>query len=761
MSLLKKTEVLHLYGIKYSIFLIPFIPLYISPSMVFPYITGKNFAFRILVEFAAALWLGLILINKEYRLRNSMMVISILIFTFIVGLADLLGVSPYKSFWSNYERMEGYITILHLVVYFMIIKSIFKTQRDWKIFFNIFVIAGILVSLYAVMLPPDISNITHHVWEYGTRTQGTMGNPSFLASYLLLSVFLGIVLILNTKTSFKYIYLLPVVLNLVVIYLTGSRSAILAVLFGLIMISLYYIGRQSYVSITEAKLFRTIALSILVVLIILPVVFLTFRNTDLIQHDRTLSRFTRIFSDPSSKSRITTWKMGWEGFKERPILGWGQENFVGVYTINPIPLTGKHVWFDRAHSIVLDWMINAGVLGFLSYLAIYGSAFYTIRKNFQNEIISQKEAVTIVIALTVYFIHNLFTFDTINTYGIFFALLAYIDNAELVKSDSHEAVNVETEQSKIKSEYIILCTLLFFCVTAYFINYKPVKKAQTSREITYFSPERYETFSHFLNDFKKALSYTNFDDNDIRMKMVYVSNNIMMRNLFDMEGALNFIQETIHELERGIEVNRYNLEYLSEVIKFYSLIVSYDSSFSARTESLIKECMRINPEYEWLNFELARNYTFKKDYEKAYIIVKDAAYLDPQNDLKQFKLALAAIRSSREDVAISSLENIKKIRKTYNAKIKTGKETVFSISELRFLAKAYMEVENYSQALKYYKEGITLLPGAGVRWKAKYHFETALIYLALGDKENAVKEADKAVDLDPINFTEKKQKLID
>ncbi|MDH4029123.1 MAG: hypothetical protein OEU95_09860, partial [Nitrospirota bacterium] len=101
---------IHLWGIKAAVFLVPVLPLYVSASMVFPYITGKNFAFRILVEFAAALWLPFILMHREYRLRNSAITLSVLTFTFIVGLADILGVSPYNSFWSNYERMEGYIT---------------------------------------------------------------------------------------------------------------------------------------------------------------------------------------------------------------------------------------------------------------------------------------------------------------------------------------------------------------------------------------------------------------------------------------------------------------------------------------------------------------------------------------------------------------------------------------------------------------------------------------------------------------------------
>ncbi len=178
MSSNKKLETFYIWGIKIIIFLIPFLPLYVSPSMMFAYITGKNFAFRISVELATVLWLGLIVSNKEYRPRSSTMFLLILTFTFIVGLADLSGINPYKSFWSNYERMEGYLTILHLTFYFMIIKSILRTKNDWIVFLNIFLIAGMFVSSHALY--------QKFVQGYAYRLYGIVGNPPFLASYLLL-----------------------------------------------------------------------------------------------------------------------------------------------------------------------------------------------------------------------------------------------------------------------------------------------------------------------------------------------------------------------------------------------------------------------------------------------------------------------------------------------------------------------------------------------------------------------------------------------
>jgi len=747
----RKLENYFLWCLKTLIYVIPFLPLYISSSMVFPYITGKNFAFRVIVELSAALWVVLLVTNRKYRLQNSTITLSILAFTFIVGLADVFGINPYKSLWSNYERMEGYITILHLTLYFMVVKSVLRTKKDWKIFFNIFVAVSVFVSLYALFQKFGQENV-HSI--YDTRVYSTVGNPPFLASYLLLSIFLGLILIFTAQKKYlKGVYLSTVVLSSIVIYFTASRGAILAGTIGMIIFSaLFVVGKSNK---SNVRIFKRAALFFLGIFILAFIVFLIFGNTEFIKQDSTLSRFTAMFSDPSVKTRLHAWKIAWEGIKERPILGWGQENFIGVYTVNPIPAFGKHIWLDRSHNIVIDWLINAGFLGLLSYLAILGSAFYGIWTAFHKQRIAKPEQVAIVTAFVVYFVQNLFTFDTINTYIVFFTLLAYIDNLIPPASPLINGKREEFQRKRV-SYYVsvTLLAMLIFSGAVYFINYKPIRESQLSKQISALFPQ-YRSYLTLLDDFNKALSYNTFGNTDLRLKMNETSHHIVRFKLFTQEGALKFIQKTAEELEEGIAANRYNLEYLSTVILFYTKIGYYAPTFIAKAEALIKECMRINPDYEVLYFLLAENYVLKKEYEKAYAIVRDVVSLDPHNERKQFNLVLAAIRISREDLVSSALENLKKIRIDNNADIEAGRKSVFSVGELLSIARTYMKINNYKKALQYYKEIIAISPE-----EAKHHFGIAMVYLNLDDKVNAMKEAKKAAELDPLNYTEEVEKFI-
>ena len=110
------------------IFATPFICLFVAESMFFPFITGKNFAFRIIVEVIFSAWLALALVAPAYRPRRSLVLGALALFVAIIGIANAQGAYPFKSFWSNYERMDGWITIAHLLAYIAVASAMVNTE---------------------------------------------------------------------------------------------------------------------------------------------------------------------------------------------------------------------------------------------------------------------------------------------------------------------------------------------------------------------------------------------------------------------------------------------------------------------------------------------------------------------------------------------------------------------------------------------------------------------------------------------------------
>src|SRR3989338_4445296 len=73
-----------------AMFATPFICLLVPSSMFFPFITGKNFTFRILVEVMFGAWALLMFIDGMYRPKFSWILVAAGAFLAVITLADFM-----------------------------------------------------------------------------------------------------------------------------------------------------------------------------------------------------------------------------------------------------------------------------------------------------------------------------------------------------------------------------------------------------------------------------------------------------------------------------------------------------------------------------------------------------------------------------------------------------------------------------------------------------------------------------------------------
>jgi O-antigen ligase len=140
-------------------------------------------------------------------------------------------------------------------------------------------------------------------------------------------------------------------------------------------------------------------------------------------------------SDDAAQARFWTWGSAWKGFLERPILGWGPENFSAVFdkyfdTRHFVPSRQTETWFDRAHSVFLDYLSEIGILGLLSYLAIFGVIIWEFfRKHRQSEARSTSRTILtrglILSLLVAYLVQGVVIFDVLPMYISLFLFLAF------------------------------------------------------------------------------------------------------------------------------------------------------------------------------------------------------------------------------------------------------------------------------------------------------------------------------------------------
>ncbi len=409
-------------GIKMLFYIVPFLPLYISNSMLFPYITGRNFVFRMIVEAAAVLWAGLIVLDRDYRPVLSRIMQAVIVFITVVFAADLFGASFYRSFWSNYERMEGFLMIAHMAAFFVITATVFR-GREWKIFSHLVLLGSVGVSLYGLL--QQLGYVLS--LQGGNRVEGTIGNPTYLAAYLMLAITVALVLFAITeKRWLRYLYAAGALFELLIIYFSATRGAVIAIIGGLAVFAAVFL----WLSRANAghKTARKIALGTLIVALVVPLFFWSIRTTEFVTSRPALKRLTSIsLTSQTIESRMLIWRMALKGIRERPILGWGQENFNLIFNKYYHPrLWQQEPWFDHSHNVVLDWLSHAGILGLVSYLSLFAALFYALVRLYVRSRISLLTFSIATAGALAYFVQNLFVFDNFNTYFIFFGALAFM-----------------------------------------------------------------------------------------------------------------------------------------------------------------------------------------------------------------------------------------------------------------------------------------------------------------------------------------------
>jgi len=440
-----------------ALFIIPFLVLYVDGSIYFPFIAGKNFAFRMLVEIATAGWVVLAIADKRYRPRFSWVLVLFALFTAWMAVADFLAVNPHKAFWSNFERMDGWVTLIHLFLFFIVAGSVFGADKLWRKWWLAFSGASALVCGYGLLQMMHLAQIH----QGSTRLDASLGNSEYLAGYMLFSIAVSLWLAFDTKEKkakwLRYALFTLAALQVVILIGTGTRGTLIGFIAAAIAGTFLWL-------IEAGKRGRQGAVVALVSIVVLIGGFLSIQHQPFIAENPVLSRFSSI-SVKDMEVRFTIWGMAMKGFEERPVIGWGQEGFNYVFNKYYDPsLYGQEPWFDRVHNLYLDWLIAGGVPALLLFLGLFASAIIALYRGAA----SRPERILILSAFIAYGVQALVVFDNLFTYIPLVALFAF---AHTARSKPIEALERQPEASEVTVASVAVPVMLaVLALTLWFVN---------------------------------------------------------------------------------------------------------------------------------------------------------------------------------------------------------------------------------------------------------------------------------------------------
>lgn len=603
-----------------GVFALPFIVFIVANSLFFPYIVGKNIALRAIVEIIFVAWVALAFLNEEYRPRKSLVLAALAVFVTIVTLADIFGENPIKSIWSNFERMEGLVSLLHFFAYTIVAASIFTTEYIGLWFWRVSLGVASLVSF---------NTFIQFLGGDKERLDSTLGNPIYLAVYALFHIFIALILFArnDARRGERIVYAVLLPLQVWVLFMTATRGATLGVIGGLFLAALGILFTLRH----ERKV-QLAAGGLLAVLILIIGGFWMTRDSTFVQESPVLKRFSNIsLTEGTVFARTVVWSMAWEGVKEKPLLGWGQENFSIVFNKYYDPrMYAQEPWFDRTHNVVFDWLIASGVLGLLAYISIFLALLWVIYQTHRFNVVQKWFLVGLLAA---YSFHNLTVFDQVISYLLFFSLVAWI-----VGESEYSKKALWFSQKTFRSHWAWGAGVALVSVALVFsVNSKPLEanqlllsglrdvmqaKAFAEQEKT---QEAQALIDSSLAQLQKAQSLDTYGLQEIHEQIAQTANSLVGASWMTNEQKQLWYDMAV----RGLEFEEARARGNARASVFVANVHETFGNLLSAQDALLR-AQAMSPRKQTILIELAANAQKLGEEEKVLPYLREAYELEPQ-----------------------------------------------------------------------------------------------------------------------------------
>ncbi len=688
-----------------ALFLLPLTPLIVASSFFFPFITGKAFYLRILIEISVVAWVVLALLDKAYRPRFSWLGASVVAFVVWMFIADAFAPNAAKAFWSNFERMEGWVLLAHLLGLFFAASNILRVEKKWRAWF----LTSLGVAVWLVGYAFLQLNGSLAIHQGSTRIDASLGNSAYFAIYLLFTTFVAGWLALTERRSWlKWSLLALAAVTAVLIFYTGTRGTIIGLVLGLSLSALL-------MALTAGGRARRVAAGACALILLLAGSFYLARDSSFVQNNYALERVASI-SLADGETRFTIWHMAWQGFLERPVVGWGQEGFNYVFNKYYDPsLYAQEVWFDRAHNAFIDWLLAGGLPAFVFYISLFVSAIVLLWRRSE---FSRPERILLTAAIVGYAVHNVFVFDNLYSYIYFFAILALIDSQAARPIERLEKAPELDAELGVTYALPVAAVVLFALV--WFVNVPGMRAA--GELVRAISPNPKGPEGN-LALFQELVQHPSFAAQEIREQLISFAGGIVQSTAVSNEVKQKAVTLAIEEMQK--QVARYPADARVRLQLAYGYRIVSDTKSALEH---IRIAISLSPRKEQMWIEAGQTEWDAGNMKQVQIDFNTAYELGPQfTNLATYAAVgnIVAGDLARADAVLM---------KAYG--------TIVVDSDI--LSIAYYRTKNWPRLTALWQLRTSAQNASAQTW-----FGLAAVYYAAGDNANAIKTIRKAVELFP------------
>lgn len=716
----------------YGVFLLPF---FFSARTMYPWHVGRTLLFYILVQILVFVTVLYLRKTKTNVFRITAVDWAVFAFFLTQFVSVFFGVNPLRSFWGYQIRMQGVITLLHLILFYGILRQHLNTKKQWeRLFMWIIGVAGVssLIAWIGAYVPTFLAGKIHP----GTHLSGLLGNPIFFAAFLVMSLIFSLYLFFTYQTEKKqYRWFFLGLFFFLLATLIGSqvRGAFLGLLAGA------FAGLLTYGFFAKQRKERMTIIAILAIGVVgfFGLYFLNQRTPVVKNTVPQLARVLNVsLAENTAQTRLMAWKIAFDGWKERPLFGWGPENYQAIFDAhyNPIFLQfsfAETVW-DKPHNYALDILSTSGIVGFVAYFVLlFFIAYAIIRKLRGADTSNDVRAGSILFAGFIMFVVQSWVgIESIDALILWFTFIAVV--AVALQSTSDRPVREKPYGMGwlvIAGIFLLLGAQQTHRLYASSILMGDARDTAELALVDDWQQKAQKTLAYPVPFLWEQAMYTVQD-----IAKIDGVEKLRAQDLEELAPTLLSIYEK--ELEKHGDTYQPHF-WIAEVYAFMGEYLN--ESYLASSTYHLEQARKISPNQQRIPMLIAKNYLIQGEAEKGIQELRSLVEINPDLPEPHWFLGLALLESGNRQEGIVELE----------------KGTSFGLgiqNNVLFLIDVYAEEKTYEKIVPLYEQLIVQDPNND-DWYARL----AATHVALGNREEALLAIHKAVQINPALRAEAEQ----
>jgi O-antigen ligase len=334
-------------------------PLVVLTNLPFPYTLPRWIFITILCAFWSALLVRDVV--KKTISPLTRLDIAFVLFVLALGLSTIFSVDRTHSIWGSLERSFAFSLWPTLLVAYFGLKQALTREENKTFLFRFFALTVATAALWGILqkLLPGFSQTFS-----GARIGGTLGNAIFYGSYLTLSIGIIAIKLFEEKkySSWWFVSGASVILAGISLFFTQTRGPLLGLFAGiLVALTDYFYKTKPY---KRAILIGFVSICALAA----AFAFIAFNKN--------------IITPTTITTRLYNWSMASNGFKDKPVLGWGPENYSlaadKYFAPKLTEYTIAETHADKPHNYFLEIAVTSGLVGLLAYLFLLLTTFNAV-----------------------------------------------------------------------------------------------------------------------------------------------------------------------------------------------------------------------------------------------------------------------------------------------------------------------------------------------------------------------------------------------